>query len=496
MIITLRGFAFFVWCIGLYLSLVSTISLSELDSHSLNNHDESLPSERQLLSDSPHSRLARDVPFRNQQGVMKSHRKTPKLMQPPLHPLSPLITSESGPEEHTCNALREALLRPVALAVGKAMNSEKRVSPLSVLLVTSSWGLPPKVASASYSGKGSAMYSSADWHLLVRATEQNLQNPSVNAVHIFVPPSACVQQLAQEAEVANRIAQALGTGETILNPAGTRRKGRRNTQEITPLNETLMPESAAYGGAAAHGGTAANTVMGRARSPRLWLQLTSSPPTWASVLRHASHHVSTFTGATKQWVVVVTRADVAWPRSFGCLSAAAMRISESALTFSCQIHMRTCMEPKFMHGGASWKTAYQRCRASGRSVPLCTPMLDNCRKYAGVHHALAFAMPTSSPMLGALHALPVTFGSETRAAEALHSRLRPGSVSNACDLLTPICLRCTDFSEVQRAVQKGGDKHMMPKAVPKKLIDEDGSCDTLDTVIASENEATPVGTEF
>eukprot|EP00966_Prymnesium_polylepis_P319500 7375953-Prymnesium_polylepis.1 len=212
-------------------------------------------------------------------------------------------------------------------------------------------------------------------------------------MHVFVPPSACAQQLADEAAADHEEALAAAKGQPVPSRKGKGGRKKKGKGKSLP-------------GRRANGANETAAEAPTARPPRLWLQVATAPPTWAGMLRHATDHLGSYPPSDKRaWIVVIARADVTWPRSFGCLSPSAMKSSASVLTFSCQIHMRTCMEPKFMKGGADWATAYKRCRTSGRSVSSCAPMLDTCHKYAGVHHALAFAAPPPPPALAALHRL-------------------------------------------------------------------------------------------
>ena len=57
------------------------------------------------------------------------------------------------------------------------------------------------------------------------------------------------------------------------------------------------------------------------------------------VLRHASKSSGSKNSGSKSrhHLIVFARADVAWPRTFDCISPAALRASSSALTFSCQV---------------------------------------------------------------------------------------------------------------------------------------------------------------
>ena len=58
----------------------------------------------------------------------------------------------------------------------------------------------------------------------------------------------------------------------------------------------------------------------------------------------------------------------------------------------------------------NWTEAYAECRARQKSATACVPLLDLCRKYQRVHHALLVAPPLRFmllllPQLALLHAL-------------------------------------------------------------------------------------------
>ena len=99
----------------------------------------------------------------------------------------------------------------------------------------------------------------------------------------------------------------------------------------------------------------------------------------------------------------------------------------------------------------NWTEAYAECRARQKSATACVPLLDLCRKYQRVHHALLVAPPLrlDPHVMSTLRTLAATFGSETRAAAAISAQ--PGGVVNPCGELAPVCLRCADFAEISLA---------------------------------------------
>jgi hypothetical protein len=113
----------------------------------------------------------------------------------------------------------------------------------------------------------------------------------------------------------------------------------------------------------------------------------SEAPTWTSLLRHATQLAMPATAASqpRHDLLVLARADVVWPRTFGCISPAAMKSAAAALTFSCQIRLRTCAPRKYA-AAANWSEAYRSCRER-ETVAKCAPLTDGCYKYSGVVRA-------------------------------------------------------------------------------------------------------------
>ena len=273
--LTPRGFACLVWGLGIYLALVNSFGVQEL-ALELADAGESLPQEVSLQTALHPRQLGRRVqavptagkPFGNQKpsGVPgKKGKKKPKpktkakapapVPIPPPPPPIKLVASEPGPEELVCDALRHALtLTPAAKLYQHTLDP---VPPLSVLLLTSGWGLPVKDSQRSLLQKESSKRGPAEWTQLVHAAEQNLQNPSVGALHIFLPPSDCAQILVAEA----------AEQEQATSKEGKRSKGKTKKKG---KGSERGPQSPLAG-------------------PRLRLVLGSEAPSWAEV----SHSLGT-----------------------------------------------------------------------------------------------------------------------------------------------------------------------------------------------------------
>jgi len=478
--LTVRGFAVLVWSVALYLSVVNTLGVDELENQILQKRDRVLSFEAPATSHKTSRRIGKRNPNR-------SVAPSPTLVPSPPHsPAESHTISEPGPPRATCDALRQALLHPYRNAIlGSAGKPDPYAQafdqPPSILLLSSGWSLPPASTSKATDG-------GTDWAVLVHAVEKNLQNPSIIAQHVFVPRSECAEQVADEAVAINKKAVTAAAGDR----SSTNRRGGKVRKSKRTKSKGEFASSQEKGRLAANGTEPAGRAPSfpSVRAPRLWLQVASTPPTWSALVRHGVEHAMTdLTGKAKTArLVLIARADLVWPKTFHCLSPAAMQSSGIILTFSCQINMPSCVEPQFALGGADWATAYRSCRAKKQTVAGCARMLDTCHKYAGVQHAIAFASPLSSIVknaVGALSILSALYGTESRAVEALYNRLGKSRIANACLSLSPMCLRCAEFSELQTAAFKGAQNRMQPENVPREVRTTD-ACFDVDTPLASE----------
>ena len=409
-LLTFRGFLLAAAATTLYLLIANTLGLEQLQELE-QVQDEPLPGVRRhprlvgrvtrrrvevvrpLLMISPPAPSMSNASALRQRAVAAAEHNVPPPpppKPPPAHGLSSTLPAgESGLLPAECAALRSTLNESTAPSTTRP----------AVLLLTSAWGLQPDAPSSvrvHAGGAAHAVAGAASRSLLLASARRNLRNPSVAALHIFVPPSSCAR-------------------------------------------EWMTREVAASG---AHHSTS-----------RLRLHITAAAPSWAALLEHGARH----SAAADASLLLVSRADVVWPRDFGCLSPEALHASGAALAPSCAVDLAQCVAavPRAKRAPTpvtNWTEAYAECRARQKSATACVPLLDLCRKYQRVHHALLVAPPLrlDPHVMSTLRTLAATFGSETRAAAAISAQ--PGGiVVNPCGELAPVCLRCADFAEISLA---------------------------------------------
>ena len=307
---------------------------------------------------------------------------------PPDHP--------DGLQEAACKRFKElGVVRPVQ-QLGQASSggsSSQRSS--RVLLLTSSWGLPPSARFTSHASSNAR----GDTDVLLRAAAANLANPWVLAVHVFVPPSLCAERLADEYEVADAAASAAAAAAVASSRRPSKKKGGGDkggksggdkggktggvkggkgggdkggakkggtkkggggggkgggsnstsspatgvptkrllfaTPALSSAPATSSPTSSIASPVSASPGGSASTAS--ASRVRLIVgKRGDAPPAWDALLRYAA------AAQAAAPFVAIMRADVIWPRGFNCISAKSLLKSGSALALSCQAHLQTC----------------------------------------------------------------------------------------------------------------------------------------------------------
>ena len=128
----------------------------------------------------------------------------------------------------------------------------------------------------------------------------------------------------------------------------------------------------------------------------LTLHVAPPPPRRRSIVGGAPSTVRRHSAAADASLLLVSRADVVWPRDFGCLRR--RRCARAALAPSCGVELAECVAavPRAKRAPTpvtNWTEAYAECRARQKSATACVPLLDLCRKYQRVHHALLVAPP-------------------------------------------------------------------------------------------------------
>jgi hypothetical protein len=467
--LTVRGFGSLVVAMACYLVLVSTLSLPALERYD----DEGRPV--------PERPRARRQPTERPAASPRPPPRTP----PPLEGLA----------DDECERLRRA---SCALAEEGEAGAGRRRRDGRILLLTSGWGLPRGAP-----GRPSAR---REFAMLVRTVEENLANPYVAAVHAFVPPSQCAQEMAETDAVA---------GEAASTRKRPRRRGRGEAERVL-------------------------LIVGRDGE---------GAPMWDTMLRHAAALSTRSPGGGRgaslgvQYVAVV-RADVHLPRGLGCISVDAMRTSGAVLTLSCQTHATSCArllpngpailaaaeatawtgivtgrrraatsstlaggsvqrassadQGQSLHrldalppsslaapststehpvdpDGRNWSHVYRACRDKSRSPVACVPLIDHCFKYQGVQHALIMPAPPSSAVINALRTLRAEYGNENAAADTLWRVLPADAVLNPCVEVAPVCQRCTELAEAQNAAHLGLGRHLEPQPLPP-LLAGPGDC--------------------
>ena len=294
-------------------------------------------------------------------------------------------------------------------------------------------------------------------------------------------------------------------------PAGAPPSGRRLLAVVDNSNVSAMRPPLA---------SPAPTVSSRVRL-LVGRRGDTRPPSYDALLRYA---MSLQAAAP---LIVIARADVVWPQGFNCLSSRNMLRRGAVLTLSCQVHTPTCEQlvpnvhaprgatrrqpPSTSSTSSSrspplappppttstdilanaaavgnWSAAYTACRARPHAglqpAFACMPLLNQCHKYSGVQHALVLANPPPAAALstvgaaltqaGKVHTLSglhFEYGSETRAADVLWATLPTGSVSNPCVDISPVCMRCAEFSEVQAMARFRSTEHLQPTPLARTL---------------------------
>eukprot|EP00908_Phaeocystis_cordata_P012529 Transcript_23504.p1 GENE.Transcript_23504~~Transcript_23504.p1 ORF type:complete len:611 (-),score=112.48 Transcript_23504:1422-3254(-) len=432
--LTFRGFAGFVVLLVVYLVVANTMQLGKLQAIE-GDTEEVLPSAVQHVHPSLLGRRAHTIgPAATGSALEPVPPRPPPRPPPPPPPSPPQPPAGDGPRAEHCAALRAAAAEAVRLPT-PPMRSDERV-----VVVSSGWGLPDGREQVSVRARGrleveavGAAEAEVGWSLVVAAATANLRNPALHGVILYVPWSACAQQLADE----------------------------------TPAPEAAPPV-AHLPARSPHAAAAPARVV-----PRLRLIVSEVAPSWAEMAEAAAQQLRA-TAPHERGLIALSRADVAWLGSFGCISRAGLIEPATLLAPSCRVAPR-CLQHEHR---ANWTVAYARCRERGNAAA-CVSQLDLCHKYNKAHHALVLPSPPRHESLRPLRTLNATFGAEATALAGLarHTALR---LLNPCAQLGAECGHCARFSELQAAWRAGSlPKHLAPAPLQPPLLQANGSCAAL-----------------